>query len=161
MWSIMVRLRVLGQLTAEVDGRAVNVGSRHQRAVLALLLAARRAVVPTDRLIDDLWGGEPPPRAIASLQTYVSNLRRLIEPDRSPRAPARWLISAPPGYALRLPDEAVDAWRFDGLVREARAVRTSDPTRARRILGEALDLAGIGVRGVRRRTVGRHRGGAT
>jgi DNA-binding SARP family transcriptional activator len=140
MWSIMVRLRVLGQLTAEVDDRAVNVGSRHQRAVLALLLAARRAVVPTDRLIDDLWDGEPPPRAIASLQTYVSNLRRLIEPDRSPRAPARWLISAPPGYALRLPDEAVDAWRFDGLVREARAVRTSDPTRARRILGEALDL---------------------
>ena len=136
----MLRVGVLGQLTADVDGRVVDLGSRRQRAVLALLLAARRAVVSTDRLIDSLWRGEPPPRAIGSLQTYVSNLRRLIEPDRAPRAPARLLVSAPPGYALRLADEAVDAWRFDGLVRSARDVRKSDPTGARRILGEALDL---------------------
>src|SRR5687767_12184835 len=103
----MLRIRVLGQLTADVDGRAVDLGGPLQRAVLALLLAARRAVVPTDRIIDDLWRSEPPPRATVSLQTYVSNLRRLIEPDRLPRAPARLLVSAPPGYALRLADESV------------------------------------------------------
>lgn len=82
-------------------------------------MAARRGVVSTDRLIEDLWRGQPPPSATASLQAYVSKLRRLLEPGRSPRAPARLLVSAPPGYVLRVPDEQVDAWRFEGLVRQA------------------------------------------
>jgi DNA-binding SARP family transcriptional activator len=140
MCSMVVRLRVLGQLAGDVDGRAVDLGGPRQRAVLALLLTARRAVVPSDRMIDDVWRGEPPPRATGSLQTYVSNLRRLLEPGRSPRARTGLLASAPPGYALRLAEDAVDAWQFEGLVREALAVRTSDPEQARRILGEALGL---------------------
>jgi hypothetical protein len=49
-----------------------------------------------------------------------SNLRRLLEPDREPRAPARLLVSAPPGYAVRLPGDAVDAWRFEALQRPGR-----------------------------------------
>jgi DNA-binding SARP family transcriptional activator len=85
----MIRIRVLGPLAAEVDGHPVDLGGPRQRAVLALLVAARGEVVPVDRLIDDLWRGEPPPKASASLQAYVSNLRRLLEPRREPRAPAR------------------------------------------------------------------------
>lgn len=54
-----------------------------------------------DRLIEDLWQGEAPPRATASLQVYVSNLRRALEPGRAPRSPAQLLVSAPPGYAVR------------------------------------------------------------
>ena len=73
-------------------------------------------------MIDDLWRGEPPSRALASLQAYVSNLRRLLEPGRPPRAPARFLVSASPGYALRLPPESVDAWRFEDLLDEARTL---------------------------------------
>ena len=68
--------------------------------MLALLLSVRGSVVPVDRMIDRLWRGEPPPCVIASLQSYVSNLRRLIEPDRPPRAPARVLVSCAPGYAV-------------------------------------------------------------
>ena len=50
-------------------------------------------MVSVDRLLDDLWSGEPPPRAVGSLQAFVSNLRRTLEPDRPPRSPARRLVS--------------------------------------------------------------------
>lgn len=115
----MTRIRVLGPIEVQVDGRPVELGGPRQRAVLGMLVAARRGVVSTDRLIEDLWRGQPPPSATASLQAYVSKLRRLLEPGRSPRAPARLLVSAPPGYVLRVRDEQVDAWRFEGLVRQA------------------------------------------
>ncbi|MEV0214114.1 BTAD domain-containing putative transcriptional regulator [Micromonospora sp. NPDC050695] len=134
-------LRVLGPLEVEVDtGGPVDLGGPRQRAVLALLLAARGHVVSVDRMIDDLWRGDAPPRAIASLQAYVSHLRRLLEPDREPRTPARVLVTAPPGYALRVPTDTVDAGRFESLLGEARAVGAIDPARARRLLGTGLDL---------------------
>ncbi|WP_328404525.1 ATP-binding protein [Nocardia sp. NBC_00403] len=68
----------------------------------------------------------------------MSNLRRLLEPARPPRTPARLLVSASPGYALRLPQEAVDAWRFEQLLDQARTL--ADPRDARARLDEALAL---------------------
>ncbi|MEV4067459.1 AfsR/SARP family transcriptional regulator, partial [Nonomuraea dietziae] len=121
----MVLIGVLGAFTAEVNGESVHLGGPRQRGVLALLVAARGQVVPVDRLIEDLWRGEPPARALMSLQAYVSNLRRLLEPGRPPRTPARLLVSASPGYALRLPPQSVDAWRFEDLLDQARTV--TDP----------------------------------
>src|SRR6185503_1638914 len=120
-------VRVLGPFGCHVGGEPVDLGGPRQRAVLARLLTARGEVVSVDRLIEDLWRGEPPPRAIASLQAYVSNLRRLLEPDREPRTPARLLVSAPPGYAIRLPGDAVDAWRFEALLGEARTAPDAVP----------------------------------
>ncbi|WP_067709975.1 AfsR/SARP family transcriptional regulator [Nocardia yamanashiensis] len=134
----MVFVRVLGSFAAEVDSESLPLGGPRQRGVLALLVAARGQVVPVDRMIEDLWRGEPPSRALASLQAYVSNLRRLLEPGRPPRAPARVLVSAAPGYALRLPREAVDAWRFEELLDEARTL--ADPRAAHARLSEALAL---------------------
>ncbi|MFC4590248.1 ATP-binding protein [Sphaerisporangium corydalis] len=134
----MVLIRVLGSFAAEAGGVAVPLGGPRQRGVLALLVAARGQVVSVDRLVEDLWRGEPPARAVTSLQAYVSNLRRLLEPGRPPRSPARLLVSAPPGYALRLPPEAVDAWRFEDLLGRARAA--GGPVAARALLAEALGL---------------------
>ncbi|ROO85718.1 transcriptional regulator [Actinocorallia herbida] len=114
----MVGIRVFGAFEAEVSGARVALGGPRQRAVLALLVAARGQVVSVDRMIEDLWQGEPPAQAVTSLQAYVSNLRRLLEPERPPRAPARVLVSVAPGYALRLPDAAVDAWWFDALAQD-------------------------------------------
>src|SRR5262249_43523833 len=105
-----------------------------------LLLMERGRVVSVDRMIDQLWRGEPPPRAIASLQAYVSNLRRILEPRRAPRAQALILVSVPPGYALGLPDEAVDAWRFESLLAAARSDAPGQPERARHDLEQALAL---------------------
>jgi DNA-binding SARP family transcriptional activator len=131
---------VLGSFEAHIGNGPVDLGGPRQRAVLALLLTARGEVVSVDRLIEDLWHGEAPPRAIASLQAYVSNLRRLLEPDREPRTPARLLVSAPPGYAIRLAGDAVDAWRFEALLGEARAASRAEPEQARRLLEQALGL---------------------
>ncbi len=135
---VMVLIRVLGSFAAEVGGEPVSLGGPRQRGVLALLVAARGQVVSVDRMVEDLWRGEPPSRALASLQAYVSNLRRLLEPGRPPRTPARLLVSAPPGYALRLPPGAVDAWRFEELLDEARTLAGPRDVRAR--LDEALAL---------------------
>ncbi|MDX3104105.1 BTAD domain-containing putative transcriptional regulator [Nonomuraea angiospora] len=134
----MVFIRVLGSFATEVNGATVHLGGPRQRGVLALLVAARGQVVPVDRMIEDLWREEPPARALMSLQAYVSNLRRLLEPGRPPRTPARLLVSAAPGYALRLPPESVDAWRFEELLDQARTV--TDPRAARSRLAEALAL---------------------
>ncbi|MFB9533487.1 BTAD domain-containing putative transcriptional regulator [Nonomuraea roseola] len=134
----MVLIRVLGSFGAEVNGESVPLGGPRQRGVLARLVAARGEVVSVDRMIEDLWRGEPPSRALASLQAYVSNLRRLLEPGRPPRTPARLLVSASPGYALRLPPESVDAWRFEDLLDEARTL--TEPQAARARLAEALGL---------------------
>ncbi|MFE0463690.1 BTAD domain-containing putative transcriptional regulator [Kitasatospora sp. NPDC058965] len=134
----MVFIRVLGSFAAEAGGAPVPLGGPRQRGVLGLLVAARGQVVPVDRMVEDLWRGEPPSRALVSLQAYVSNLRRLLEPGRAPRTPARLLVSAAPGYALRLPQGAVDAWRFEELLDEARTL--ADPRAARARLEEALAL---------------------
>ncbi|MFG1866554.1 ATP-binding protein [Micromonospora arborensis] len=134
-------LRVLGPLEVEVDtGGPVDLGGPRQRAVLALLLAARGEAVSVGRLIEDLWRGDAPPRAIASLQAYVSHLRRLLEPARERRAPARILVTTPVGYAIRVPDDAVDAGRFEALLAEARMLSPADPARARLLLSTGLDL---------------------
>ena len=138
----MLRLRVLGALDATLESGegAVrpDLGGPRQRSVLALLLVARGQVVSVDRLVEDLWNGEAPPRAIGALQAYVSHLRRALEPDRAPRTPATILVSEPPGYAIRVPPDAVDAWRFEKLVR--RAAEPDQQSRARDLLQEALDL---------------------
>ncbi|TMS00650.1 BTAD domain-containing putative transcriptional regulator [Nonomuraea basaltis] len=137
----MVRIRILGQFQVEVAGRRVEPGSPLQRAVLARLICAGGHVVSTDQFIDDLWHGQPPPKALGALQAYVSNLRRVLEPGRAPRTPAQVLASAPPGYRLRLAAEAVDAWRLPHLVEGAAALLTAaDPAKALGMADEALGM---------------------
>ncbi|MGW0041695.1 BTAD domain-containing putative transcriptional regulator [Rhodococcus sp. NPDC003348] len=130
-------IRVLGSMDAETGTGVLDLGGPRQRAVLTLLLIARGAVVSVDRLIDDLWHGEPPPRALGALQAYVSNLRRALEPDRAPRTPAAVLVSRAPGYCLTLGTDDVDAWRFESLLRAADGAPAPD---RRRLLEEAVAL---------------------
>ncbi len=136
----MVRIRVLGPIEVDVGGRPVDPGGPRQRAVLALLLVGRGEVVSVDRMIEQLWRGEPPPKAIASLQAYVSNLRRLLEPDRPQRHPATLLVSRAPGYALRLPAGSVDAWRFEELLHQAQQTAADAPHQALELVGAGLEL---------------------
>lgn len=112
-----VRFVVLGPVTAEDAHGPVDLKGPRHRAVLARLLIARGRVVPVDRLVDDLWT-DPPASAVATIRTFVSVLRRAVEPDRAPRAPADLLLTTGPGYALRAAPGAVDAWRFEAAVQE-------------------------------------------
>ncbi|MEU4338643.1 BTAD domain-containing putative transcriptional regulator [Micromonospora lupini] len=133
---LIMLLRVLGPIGLETEAGPVDLGGRRQRSVLALLTVARGEVVSVDRLTAQVWGGAPPPKAAASLHAYVSNLRRILEPGRPPRTPSKILVSAAPGYALRLGPDAVDAWRFERAVADAAGAQ---PTSRLQLL-DALDL---------------------
>ncbi|GAB3884954.1 hypothetical protein GCM10027612_19490 [Microbispora bryophytorum subsp. camponoti] len=84
-----MRLNVLGPMELVVAGQAVPAGPPKQRALLALLVMNADRVLPADVLTDRLWGGSPPASAQGSLQVYVSNLRRRLEPGRKAGAPPR------------------------------------------------------------------------
>ena len=133
--------RILGPLEVERQGRLLDLGRPKQRAVLGLLLLHAGAVVSLEHLVDELWGEEPPAQAVASLQAYVSHLRRLLEPDRSPRAAPRLLVSRPPGYRLAAAPGDLDAARFEALAAEGRRLLAGgEPESAETTLGRALAL---------------------
>ncbi|MFD3329067.1 BTAD domain-containing putative transcriptional regulator [Streptomyces sp. NPDC058701] len=137
-----LRFRMLGPMTARVPGGApLPLGSNQQRALLAVLLLRRGRAAPMAELQDALWGERVPPRAVGTLRTYVSRLRSLFEPDRPARAPARLLLSAPDGYALRLRHPVLDMDQFERGLADAARLRTAGDTRAAyRTLGDALGL---------------------
>lgn len=132
----MIEIRVLGPLEVTADGTRADAGGPRQRCVLARLIAAHGQVVSADRLIEDLYADEAPPQALATVQSYVSHLRRALEPGRAPRAPAGVLVTSPPGYALRLGRDAVDAWLFEDQVHQAAG--PDDPAAAHARLTSAL-----------------------
>ncbi|MBO4210343.1 BTAD domain-containing putative transcriptional regulator [Micromonospora echinofusca] len=115
--------RILGPLTVlDSRGTPLHTGTRKQRAVLAVLLLEPGRVVSLDRIISGLWADEAPSSATGTLQAYISQLRRILEPDRSPRATPRVLLTREPGYLLAIRPEQVDAVRFAGRVEAARGL---------------------------------------
>ena len=125
--------RVLGSVGI-VDGTALlPLGGGMPRRLLAVLLAYRNSVVSTDRLIEVLWDEAPPDSAAATLQSYVSRLRRFVELDDG-----AVLVNRAPGYVLELPDSAVDAGRFEAGLAAARDVLEVDPAGALDRLDTAL-----------------------
>jgi DNA-binding SARP family transcriptional activator/tetratricopeptide (TPR) repeat protein len=136
-----VRFCVLGPLRVERDGEELTLGRRQQRALLARLLVEAGRPVSVDRLVDDLWGDEPPPSARGSLQALVSRSRQLLEPDRAAGSPPRVLVSRAPGYALLVPPGGLDADRFVELADEGRrALAAGAPGQALERLDEGLGL---------------------
>ncbi|TML64594.1 MAG: hypothetical protein E6G22_04075 [Actinobacteria bacterium] len=100
--------RLLGPLEAVVDGAPVRLAAEKPRALLALLLLNRNRVVPTERLVDELWGEEAPARATKALQVYISQLRKALGPERlvstsraSSRSSRRRASSSRPGTRAR------------------------------------------------------------
>ncbi|WP_245980169.1 AfsR/SARP family transcriptional regulator [Streptomyces diacarni] len=111
--GVRVRYGVLGAVAAwSPDGEALALKGPRHRAVLARLIVARRQVVTVTRLVEDLWDS-PPDDAVGAVRTFVSALRRALEPERPPRSPSRLLVTEGSGYALRAAPDDVDAWRFE------------------------------------------------
>jgi DNA-binding SARP family transcriptional activator len=140
--NLAVRFRVLGPLQVSGhDGRPVELPGSKPRALLTLLLSEPGRVVGIDRIVDTLWGDEPPPTATGTLQSYVSQLRRLLEPDRGPRQAPSVLLTRPPGYAVQVAPGDLDLLVFGELVEEGdRAVSAGEPARGVALLGQAMDL---------------------
>src|ERR687895_2101866 len=106
-----LQYRLLGGLAAVRDAEPIDLGGRKQRAVLASLLLRGGRSVTADRLIDDVWGDRAPPRAGASLQAYVSKLRRLLGPD-DPGGAHRAIVTESGGYRLVTQGGGNDLVRF-------------------------------------------------
>lgn len=115
-----MKVRLLGP--TEVvgdDGRLVALPRGLARSLLGLLALQPGAVLSTDRLVDALWGAQPPATATTALQGYVSVLRKRLEPNRSRGEAANILVTHPPGYVLAIDSDRVDTERFRRLVGEA------------------------------------------
>jgi predicted ATPase/DNA-binding SARP family transcriptional activator len=132
---------LLGPLSVTRAQTPLQLGGRQQRAVLALLLVEAGGVVSTDRLVDVLWDDHVPKGAIATLHTYVSHLRDLLEPGRPRGAAGSVLLTEPTGYWLRVDGASVDAAVFEQRARSGRVMFESGRlAHASAELAEALDL---------------------
>ena len=132
---------ILGPLEVRDGDQVVRLGIRQQRALLALLLLHANETLPRDRLVDALWGEEPPRTAVKALQGHVSTLRSLLEPDRASGSAGRVLITRGDGYELKVDDGQLDVGRFHALHRDGRsALECGTPDAASALLREALAL---------------------
>lgn len=107
----MINFRVLGPIEATKQGRVLPLGGRKQRGVLAILLLNANRTVPVDHLIAGVWGERAPGRPLNTLQVYVSNLRRILDPDRSGDQ-QRLLVTKEPGYRIEVSPARLDMLEF-------------------------------------------------
>jgi DNA-binding SARP family transcriptional activator len=136
-----MHFQILGPLEILVRGRPLPLTAAKQKALLAILLLHPNEVVSSDRLIDELWGSEPPGSAANALQVYVSQLRGLLEPQREKGEPSAVLPALAGGYLLRVVPEALDAHRFEQGLSEGIAARSAgDPAGGAERLRRALAL---------------------
>lgn len=122
-----VSLRVLGPLQVFRNGRDVTPAAGKQRTVLALLALNPGVAVPTERLIDDLWGESPVGNARGTLHAYVSRLRKVLGDDV--------IVTSSGGYRLDLTHAEVDLVAFDAAVHAAdEAEEAGEPEAALNLL---------------------------
>ena len=130
------RFRILGPLEVWSGQTWTPIGAPKWRTLLAVLLLNHGQVVSTERLVDELWGDEPPAKPANLVATYVHRLRGLIgDPD------GRVLVTRAPGYRVVVDGDELDALRFTRLVAAGRrALADGAAARAVELLSEALDL---------------------
>jgi DNA-binding SARP family transcriptional activator len=102
---------MLGPLELVRGGETVPLPRAKQRRLLAMLLIEANRTVPVDRLVDGLWEQDAPQTAVKTLQTYVSQLRTVLEPDRPQGELGGILVTGPSGYQLRADPGDIDARR--------------------------------------------------
>ncbi|WP_438297355.1 AfsR/SARP family transcriptional regulator [Streptomyces sp. HUAS TT7] len=135
--------RLLGSVVVH-DGRTgaslVPSGSK-QRALFSAFVIHAGELLSTDRLVEELWGNQPPSNAANALQAHVARLRRLLPSLAGPDGPGQeWISTLPTGYLLTLGRATTDVQRFERLSARSRAAAPSDPAHALELLRDALSL---------------------
>lgn len=131
-----MRFGILGPLRVSSKEVVLDLGAPAQRELLSVLLTSPGVPVSDDRLVDQLWAGDPPPSARHQLQVYVSRLRGLLgELPDGPR-----IVRDGAGYALRLRPKELDAERFVAAIARSRKLEDRDPEAAEHILTDAMRL---------------------
>src|SRR5262249_46724168 len=119
----------------------IDLRGPQPRLVLAMLAIARGRSVTADAIVDAIWGDDPPASALGTLQSYISRLRRALEPARDAKQAPSVLVSDSTGYLLALDPDHAAFRRFEQLADEgASHLDADDPATARAVLGEALAL---------------------
>ncbi len=126
---VPLEFRLLGPLEVLRQGTPVQLGGQRQRALLAVLVLEAGRVVSTDRLVELIYGSEPPKTATTSLQNSISALRKLLGQEI--------VETRAPGYLLRAAPDATDAGRFERLLGLA---RSAAPEERAQLLSDALEL---------------------
>ena len=126
-----VRFQILGPVRATRGGDLLSLGGPKQRLVLALLIVDAPRTVSGSRLMDGLWGDDPPATAKKTLQGYIHHLRAVL-PDV--------IVTDGTGYRLDIEPVIIDAVQFSEMVATARSLTESDPAAASRTLVDALAL---------------------
>src|SRR6478672_10304061 len=106
-----MEFRILGSLEISDNGHVLALGSVRQLALVALLLVHRNEAVSTERIVDQLWEGSPPPPAAQIVRNSISILRKELG-DR--------LVTRSPGYLLRVEPDELDADRLQHAVEDGR-----------------------------------------
>lgn len=136
--SARIAFRVLGPLTVVRDGAEIAIAGARQRALLSYLLLHANRVVATERLVDELFGDEPPDSALNSVHTGISRLRRQLQGSG---ADGTTIVTRPPGYIVELERGQLDLHVFEDLLQAGRRqLDAGKPEEARKTLGEALEL---------------------
>ncbi len=135
-----MRFRDLGPVAVEEDGIPVPLSGSRLWAVLAVLLINARSTVSSERIVDAVWGDDPPARPTAALDSLLWRLRRTLEPGRSPRGGSGVVQTTGNGYLLAVADDDIDSRRFLLEAGQAAgALRRSDPAAALVASEAALD----------------------
>lgn len=124
-----MEFRILGSLEVVGRGGGVKLGGTKQRSLLAFLLLNPNRAISRDRLIDELWGDQPPVTAATAIQVHVSQLRKALGRDV--------IVTQTPGYLIRVRDGELDLERFERSVAEA---QNAQPEEASVLLRGALGL---------------------
>ncbi|GGW19131.1 AfsR/SARP family transcriptional regulator [Streptomyces capoamus] len=135
---------LLGPLTAEVRGRSIVPSAAKPRQILALLAIHANRVLPVGTLMEEIWGTEPPQSALATLHTYILQLRRQLTAAYGPDAGVSAkdvLVTQYGGYCWQAPADAVDVPRYERLVAAGRVAAAEDrQEKASAYFREALSL---------------------
>jgi DNA-binding SARP family transcriptional activator len=134
----VVDIQLLGPLRVLHRGRELVVGTRREQALLALLVLGANRVQPAQRLVDQLWEGEPPEGAATTLRSYISHLRSNLG---GTDAVGGRLQTRGSGYVLEVEAGSIDLNRFRTLVASGQAsLRAHDHTAAWAHFEHALSL---------------------
>src|SRR6266540_763049 len=137
-----MRFLVLGPLEVIGEGGGpLPIAGSKERTILACLIARSGGVVSLDDLVEELWGEHSPRTAEKTIGSYVSRLRRALQPGRSPGSNPDVIVSRGGGYSLENAGHEIDALRFEQLAGEGhRLLDGGNPREAEPLLREALDL---------------------
>ena len=136
-YASAVELKLLGPFEVIGPGGSVGFGSTKHRLLLALLALRANEVVSTGQLIEGLWGEDPPPTALKTVQGHVARVRRVLESAGMAGA----LLTREPGYFMQIDSDSIDAVVFERHARTGRrSVGIGDIQTAEREFSAALAL---------------------